>query len=121
MSDKEYLRQLKKEMLWMCRTYQYHKMMYGKILDESAPQDGQPSSHYPKDIVGNQAIKLAAHGDVIYAVEHAINDIPEEYRSAVWAHCVLGRKGFPQYADRKTYYTWQSRFLLAAAKYRHLI
>jgi hypothetical protein len=119
---REYLRQTKKQMLWMCRTYPYHKMKYEEILHSSpSPADGQPSAHYPHDIIGDMAVKLAAHGEVIHPIEDAILEVPEYYRKAVWEHCVFGAAGYPASADRKTFYKWQERFLLAIMRRRHLL
>ena len=125
MADSEYkvyLMRAKKQAFWMCKTYDYHKAEYERILHESSkPSDIPVSSSLPGDPAGRKAVELAPHGEIIHPIEYAIKTIPAEYRKAVWDHCVKGEKGYPSYADRKTYYSYQNKFLLEILRYKHLI
>jgi len=55
--------------------------------------------HNPTERKG---IKIVQMGRTVSAIEHALEDIPEEYRVGVWEHIVKGTP-YPDYASNATW------------------
>jgi len=63
--------------------------------------------HNPTERKG---IKIVQMGRTVSAIEHALEDIPKEYRPDVWAHIVNGAP-YPDYANIKTWRKYKLLFI----------
>lgn len=106
---------LRKRAYWLVRDYDNLKAEYEKILEQSSPPpDGQPRGTRSGDPTQRSAIALAPVSQKIDAIEKALEEIPEEYRSGVFLHIKDGAP-FPDDASSDTYRNWTDAYLFHVA------
>ena len=106
----------RRHILWRIRDeYDDAKLECEAILESSPPPpDGQPGGRKITDPVADKAIRLAALGKFVTAVESGLAVVPDEYRAAVWQHVRYGGR-WPIDAARGTYERWERKYLTAVA------
>jgi len=102
-------------MVWLVRDYDRLKFEYNAMIDELSKSDGQPKSNIPGDPTASKAMRRETLDSLCKAVESGLLDVPKEYRYHVFNH-VKYNTMFPNYADRKTWFLYQSAFLYSVAE-----
>jgi len=101
---------LYKRMIWLIRDYDRMKESWEGLLQVQTMQIGQIRSTDVIDSVAYAAIRREKLWIDIEAIDWAMEQIPTEYRKAIHRHICYDER-FPDYADRKTWFAWQGRFL----------
>ena len=102
----------RRAMFWRIRdSYLDAKREREAILESSPPPpDGQPGGGGRGDPTSDKAARLAELDRFVVGVDAARENIPEEYRKAVWRHVLYGAR-FPYIAARSTWERQERRFL----------
>ncbi len=82
----------------------YHIRDYDR---QKAELEGyRQSSDKGRNPTEKKGVKLAQMSRMISAIDHAIETVPEEYRSGIWEH-IVNDKPYPDYAGAKTWRRWK--------------
>jgi len=101
--------------LWFVRTYPRMKEELSAQIGRSHKMDGQPRGTQPGDPTAATAIQCAELSAKIAAVDRALQEIPEEYRSGIFQNVVY-RIPYPSYAAPNTWKQYRRRFLFRVAR-----
>ena len=105
-----------KQVLWQIRDYYRMREELQRIMDESPPPpDGMPHGSGKGQPVESIVIRRERYADKVRAIDDALEEVPEEYRSGIWQHIVFF-KPYPKDADRTTYWRWKAKFLFDVAE-----
>lgn len=106
---------LYRRMIWLVRDYDRLRDELDNILHESPSLDGQPRGTSVGNPTESKAIRREKLLMQTAAIEQGLRAIPSEYQRGVFNHIRYGEM-FPDYGDRKTWFTYQSRFLVCVAE-----
>ena len=102
--------------LALIRDHERKKTVYKNIPDETKQRsDGMPRGSAKGNPTQNDGIRMAELKDTIDAVENALAEVPEEYRTGVWEN-IVRQKRYPDDADRSTYARHKQKFIYNVAK-----
>ena len=106
--------------LWKIRDYYRQKEIANDMIDERGSCSGWYSGARISDKVASTAIRRESFLKELKAIDDALKEIPEEYRSAVWNN-IQFQQPYPLHADRSTYGRYKSRFIFLVAEKFNLI
>lgn len=103
--------------LYIIRDYNRLKAEAEQILHaSSAPVDGQPTARSFKcSVTENKAMKLSEIDAEIYAIETALQEIPEFFRKPVMNNILYGVR-YPVGASTRTYKRYKQKYIYSVAK-----
>ena len=109
---------LHQEMIYFTRQYKSKLEEYENLLDSSIKgisYDGLPKGTDISKPTETIAMRRSKIEEDIIAIEDALFAIPEYYRDGVLNH-ILYEKKWPDGAEKRTWTTYQGRFLYALAE-----
>ena len=103
------------ETLYYIRGYYEDQEEISAILVESpAHEEGMPSGGGLSNEPQNKAERLEHLMQRVRIIERSLELVPPEYRKGVWDN-IHKQARYPDYADRRTYGRWKSRYVYAVA------
>jgi len=106
---------LYRQILYLIKDYDRIKLQWSEELYTSPGRDGGPRGSRISDPTFSKALKRLRLEEDLKAMDKALTQIPEEYREHVINHSRYGIR-FPDWADRKTWFKYQSKYIFHVAE-----
>ena len=106
---------LYRQILYLIKDYDRIKLLWEEELYTTPRSDGGPRGSHATDPTFSKAVRRIRLEEDLKAMDKALEQIPEEYREHVINHARYSIP-FPDWANRKTWSKYQSKYIYHVAE-----
>ena len=106
---------LYRQMLYLIKDYDRIKLLREETLHTTPRSDGGPRGSGTSDPTFSKAVIRLRIEEDLKAMDKALTLIPEEYAEHIINHARYNVR-FPDWADRKTWFKYQSKYIYYVAE-----
>jgi len=106
---------LYRQVLYLIKDYDRIKLLWEEELYTTPRNEFGPRGSSKSDPTFSKAARRIRLEEDLRAMDKAMSQIPDEYREHVINHARYGIR-FPDWADRKTWFKYQSKYIFHVAE-----